>query len=222
MTPYVTAMSRSDALRSGSLALAMATLVAAVPASARDNDEPAAARSPDAQDVAMTPLNDLNLAKDEIPPILIAAARAPYDSGGLGTCAAIERGIADLDRALGPDMDVAENENDRLSTGRMAKSVVASFIPFRGILRELSGAADQERVYQAAIYGGAVRRGFLKGLGQQKGCAYPARPAFARVEVTAPTRTTAKADKKVLAASEPATATFVSVPVVQAVPPKRP
>jgi hypothetical protein len=31
---------------------------------------------------------------------------------------------------------------------------------------------------------GAVRRGYLKGLGQQRGCSYPARPAFARVAVT--------------------------------------
>lgn len=143
---------------------------------------------------------------------------APYASDGLDTCPAIESGIADLDAALGPDMDVALNENDRLSTGRMEKSVVASFIPFRGILREISGAADQERILRAAIYGGAVRRGFLKGLGQQKDCAYPARPAFARVEVTAPPRATAKAGKRVLAAAEPSAATFVSEPVVQTVP----
>ncbi len=208
--------------RTGLKALAMIALVPALPAYARDNREAAAVRAPDAQDVAMTPLNDLNLSKDEIPAILIAAVSGPYASEGLETCPAIESAIADLDAALGPDLDVALNQNDRLSTGRMAKSVVASFIPFRGILRELSGAADQERTLRAAIYGGAVRRGFLKGLGQQKGCAYPARPAFARVEVVAPPRAKAKAGEKVVAAAEPVAPTFVSEPVVQPLPgPKR-
>ena len=82
-------------------------------------------------------------------------------------------------RLLGPDMDVAARDPDRLSTGKVAQSLVGSLIPFRGVLRELTGAAGHQREFQAAIYAGAVRRGFLKGLGQQKGCAYPARPAFA-------------------------------------------
>ncbi len=170
----------------------------------------------------MTPLNDLNLSKDEIPPILLAAANDPYISEGLESCRSIESAISDLDAALGPDMDVALAQGDRLSTGRMAKSVVASFIPFRGILREISGAADQERTYRAAIYGGAVRRGFLKGLGQQKGCAYPARPAFARVEMTTRGNAAPNRKKEVLAAAEPSSPAFVSEPMVQAIPTPRP
>jgi hypothetical protein len=98
----------------------------------------------------------------------------------------------------------------------VAKNVVASFIPFRGILRELTGAAEQERDWRAAIYAGAVRRGFLKGLGQQKGCAYPARPAFTRVavpKVDSPAK--GKTRKRVASSDESA---FVSEPVVQPVP----
>jgi hypothetical protein len=205
-------------MRRCALALAIVATARASSAAARDRDEPAAAREPDAQDVAMTPLNDLNLSKDEIPPVLLAAADDPYASAGLDKCPAIEAAIGELDGALGPDMDVALNEGERLSTGRMAKSVVASFIPFRGILREVTGAAGQERLLRAAIYAGAVRRGFLKGLGQQKGCAYPARPAFARVTVAAPPRTDAKPSPPV--ATGEAT-TFVSEPVVQAVPRRR-
>lgn len=106
----------------------------------------------------------------------------------------------------------------------MAKNVVASFIPFRGILRELSGAAGQERDWRAAIYAGSVRRGFLKGLGQQKGCAYPARPAFARVAMPdPPARTKAKAGKPTTpGGAVPPAATFVSEPVVQPVPATKP
>jgi hypothetical protein len=209
--------------RASAIALALAAAAAAQPANARDRQQPAATREPDAQDIAMTPLTDLNLSKDEIPAILAAAAEDPYTSDGLSRCPEIEAAIADLDAVLGPDMDVATGESDRLSTGRMAKSVVASFIPFRGILRELTGAAEQERDWRAAIYAGSIRRGFLKGLGQQKGCAYPARPAFARVTMSGQSATKGKKGDKRAALREaplPA-ATFISEPIVQSVPATR-
>ena len=221
MTRYAIAMSRSaEVLRASLVALTIA--VVATPAAARNQDQPVAGREPDAQDVAMTPLNDLNLSKDEIPAVLIAAAIDPYSSEGLNGCPAVQTAIADLDAALGPDMDVAAGETDRLSTGRMAKSVVASFIPFRGILREITGAAGQERALQSAIYAGAVRRGFLKGLGQQQGCAYPARPAFARVAMAPsapPVEKPRKSDKGTK--QELQTVTFVEGEVVQPVPRRR-
>lgn len=209
--------------RSVAIALTLVAASVALPATARDRDQPAANREPDAQDVAMTPLTDLNLAKDEIPAVLISAAADPYASGDLDGCAAIQAAIADLDTALGPDMDVEADESDRLSTGRVAKSVVASFIPFRGILRELTGAAAQERDWRAAIYAGSVRRGFLKGLGQQRGCAYPARPAFTRVTVSQmPSRKKEKAGKRLASNDTPvSSAAFISEPVVQSVPPAK-
>ena len=221
MTRCAIAMSRSaDVLRASLVAVTIALL--ASPVAARNQDQPVAGREPDAQDVAMTPLNDLNLSKDEIPAVLITAATDPYSSDGLDRCPAIQAAIADLDAALGPDMDVANGETDRLSTGRMAKSVVASFIPFRGILREITGAAGQERALQSAIYAGAVRRGFLKGLGQQKGCAYPARPAFTRVAIAPsppPAGKPRKGDKG--GKQELQTVTFVEDEVVQPVPRRR-
>lgn len=168
-------------------------------------------RTPDAEDVAMTPVTDLNLKKDEIPSVLLAARADPYASVGIRNCRDIQSAIAPLDAALGPDMDVYEEEGERISAGAVAKSVVASFIPFRGILRELTGAADHKREFEAAIYAGAVRRGFLKGLGQQRGCSYPARPAATKIAAAkAP-----KATKSEAASDSSEPATFVSQPVVQ-------
>lgn len=194
----------------GLLCLLGATLAAA-PAQARKQDEPAATAQPDAKDVAMTPITDLNLAKDEIPDVLLAAAADPYAADSIKTCKNIAAAIAELDAALGPDMDVADDDRDRISWGKVATSAVGSFIPFRGILRELSGAADHKRDFQVAIYAGAVRRGFLKGLGQQKGCAYPARPAKARVVFM-------DQKKKRDAPERVGSVTFVSDEVVQPVP----
>jgi hypothetical protein len=199
------------------MAVALVVALAATPAFARDQEQPIAGRTPNAEDVAMTPVTDLNLKKDEIPGALIAAAIDPYASTGLRKCSDIAAALAPLDAALGPDMDVSEPTGERVSAGAVAKSVVASFIPFRGVIRELSGAADHQREFQAAIYAGAVRRGFLKGVGQQMKCPYPSRPAFARVPVNASAGAAVKATESAPGAQPEG---WVAQPVVQGAAPK--
>lgn len=151
--------------------LALLSLALAAPVAAQVMPEP------DAKDVAETPLRDLNLDKPHIPEVLVQAAAAPYAVAGLGRCAALVREIAALDAVLGADYDIADgNGNHRLSPGRIAQSIVGSVIPFRGVLREVTGAAKNERELQAAYTAGMVRRAFLKGWGLGRGCTYPARP----------------------------------------------
>ncbi len=135
---------------------------------------------PDAAEVAKTPLRDLNIDARDIPEVLAAAERDPYATAGLGKCKAIIAEIAALDSVLGADYDIAEDRGgDRLSEGRIGQSVVGSILPFRGILREVTGAADNDRKLRAAYTAGMVRRAFLKGWGLGRGCAYPARPKAA-------------------------------------------
>jgi len=160
-------------------------LLAASPAIARGQDKPGAEkpitdRKVDAVDVATTPVTDLNLRKDEIPPVLIAAQNRPYDLEGLKKCKRLAGAVEELNAVLGPDIDLPQDREGRLSAGRVAKSVVGSFIPFRGIVREVSGANDHQRRVQAAIEAGLARRGFLKGVGAARGCPYPARAATER------------------------------------------
>ncbi|MGN6499667.1 MAG: hypothetical protein ACTHKM_05925 [Tsuneonella sp.] len=156
-----------------------ALALSAAPLAAREANS--VSSDPTVQDVAMTPLTDLNLAKAPIPAVLLRADADPYASTGIASCADIQAELDQLDAALGPDADVNRQNRERISWGRIATSAVGSFIPFRGVIRELSGAADHERDFKAAIVSGAVRRGVLKGLGQQRNCPYPARPAFTRV-----------------------------------------
>lgn len=135
---------------------------------------------PDAVEVAKTPLRDLNIDGRDIPEVLKAAAENPYAANGLSRCNAIVSQIAALDTVLGADYDLAQGKgNDRISEGRIGQSVVGSVIPFRGILREVTGAAENDRALRAAYTAGMARRAFLKGLGMGKGCAYPARPRTA-------------------------------------------
>lgn len=151
--------------------------LSAMPALAQPSPTPLPDREPSAMDVAKTPVTDLNLDKQEIPQVLINAQIMPYDLNGLGRCPQIIGAVEELDALLGPDIDLPQEARDRISAGQVAKTVVGSFIPFRGIIREVSGANAHDRAVRAAIQAGMTRRGFLKGIGESKRCNYPARPA---------------------------------------------
>ena len=135
-----------------------------------------------AADVAMSPLSDLNVRKKDVPVVLELAMAKPYDLNGIKSCRGLTTAIMDLDVALGDDIDIATGEKTTAETvgnsaGAIAKSVIGSFVPFRGVIRELSGANAQERAWNRALYAGTARRAFLKGIGEQRGCAWPARSA---------------------------------------------
>jgi hypothetical protein len=162
-----------------------ALILLAQPALGREDDEPEPAkptqplanRDVGAMDVAKTPITDLNIHKNEIPQLLLDAQASPYNTAGLGRCSQIAAAVGEFDAVLGQDVDLPANATPRVSPGRVAQSVVGSFIPFRGIVRELSGANAQDRALQYAIQSGLARRAFLKGYGEAKGCRYPARSA---------------------------------------------
>lgn len=126
-----------------------------------------------AEGVVSQPLRDVGIMSDKIPDILIKAQQAPYSRAGLATCADYKRTIAELDEALGPDVDAVDAEGRPIS-GRLAeagaKSVVGSLIPFRGLVREISGAASTDRRIAAAYVTGAARRAYLKGYAAGRRC----------------------------------------------------
>jgi hypothetical protein len=154
-------------------------ICAAVPALAQTAVAPQNVKP---EDVAMSPLSDLNVRKKDVPPALEMAMAKPYDLQGIKSCKGLTTAIMDLDVVLGDDIDVATGEKsdeERIgnSAGAIAKSVIGGFVPFRGVIRELSGANAQQRLWERALYAGAARRAFLKGMGEQRGCAWPARSA---------------------------------------------
>jgi len=172
---------RMTRFRPAPLAIAAVAMALAVPATAQEPQKPITEQEPDAVDVATTPMTDLNLRKGEIPPVLLAAQANPYTVENLGRCSQIAAAVGEFDAVLGDDIDLPQTDEKSVSTGRVAQWVVGSFIPFRGLIREVSGANAQQRKVQAAIEAGIARRSFLKGLGQAKGCRYPARPATPEV-----------------------------------------
>lgn len=203
----MTSTGRKDSMIGRLLALSVATALA-LPAPAPAQTEPAQAttpqtpatqapitqREPTAVDVIATPATDLNLRKGEIPPLLLAAQGDPYGLAGLRRCADLAGAVGQLDAVLGDDLDVAQTDDHRPGAGTVAQSLVGSFIPFRGLIREISGANEQQRRLQEAIYAGTARRAFLKGVGLQRGCAWPARPATPEMLADLARRNAAKAE----------------------------
>jgi hypothetical protein len=166
------------ALASGGAAFAQSDKSASDKASSASSapTKPVTDNNPDAKSVAETPLTDLNVKKGEIPPILLRAQAAPYSLAGLKSCPSIVREVGGLNSVLGDDVDIAKGGKRNTSAGHVAQSVVGSFIPFQGVIREVSGASAEQRKLEAVIRAGMARRGFLKGVGLSRGCRYPARP----------------------------------------------
>lgn len=134
---------------------------------------------------AMSPLNDLNVTRAEVPPVLLAI-RSPYEPIPAVNCTAIAKMVADLDAVLGRDFDAlplpAQSFSDQVGSGAAdltlgtVSSTMSDFIPFRSIVREATGASAHERKLRAAFQAGVARRSYLKGVGAQLGCAPPAAP----------------------------------------------
>jgi hypothetical protein len=123
--------------------------------------------------IASQPARDVGIVKTEIPPILQQATEAPYAMPASRTCKGLNAAMAELTEALGPDFGTGK-ENNQNRTGKImeagGRAVVNSLIPFRGLVREVTGAAPAERRLQAAISTGLARRGFLRGMATTKGC----------------------------------------------------
>ena len=124
-------------------------------------------------EIGTQPVRDVGVMKREIPPILVKARQDPYSLKGLRTCKQLAAEISNLNAVLGPDY-VVGNEVKENRAGKLAeaggKTVVNTIIPFRGLVREITGAAPADRRLNAALDAGYARRGFLRGVHAKQGC----------------------------------------------------
>ena len=163
------------------LALILPAVALAACSTPAPNSPPGSANT--VTQVATTPLSDLNLVRADIPPVLIAAQKAPYAVPAERGCEAQGKDIQALDAVLGADLDThvtAANPSlvDRggdAASGAL-RGAAEGIVPFRGWVRKLSGAERYAKEVAAAIAAGTIRRAYLKGLGQAAGCAAPAAP----------------------------------------------
>lgn len=126
-----------------------------------------------ATEIGSQPVRDVGMSKREIPPILEKAYADPYSLKGLKTCKALASEVRALNGVLGPDYIVG-NSYEENRAGKLAeaggKTIINSIIPFRGLVREVTGAAPNDRRMNAAVDAGLARRGFLRGVHLKQGC----------------------------------------------------
>lgn len=133
------------------------------------------------------PLRDVNIVRTKIPRVLLEAMDDPYQRPAQADCRTLIALVGPLDNALGEDIDrnpPVEGEDlmdrGRKAAGQAALGAIAStaqdMIPMRGWVRKLTGAERHDRLVQSAITSGNVRRAYLKGLGEARGCNPPATP----------------------------------------------
>jgi hypothetical protein len=131
-------------------------------------------------DAVTQPLADVNLKRRTVPPELAAILANPYALNGVRTCRQIIAEVRKMDAALGDDVDRIEvdplTRKRRDGAAAVTRGVISSLIPFRSLIREVSGARAAEQDYREAIFAGVIRRGFLKGYGQARRCRAPGRP----------------------------------------------
>lgn len=132
-------------------------------------------------DAASTPLRDLNVVRAKIPDVLREARKHPYSAPNDQSCEGLSAAVRELDEVLGPDLDapasaakprLIERANKAANDAAVdaVQSAAEEIVPFRGWVRQLSGAERYARDVAAAIAAGAVRRGFLRGWAVARDC----------------------------------------------------
>jgi hypothetical protein len=141
------------------------------------------AKREDMQGAVSAPLRDVNLLRSKIPEVLLEALADPYQRPQPPTCPRLSQLVVQLNGALGDDLDEPdENDESLMVRGKGAAfgavaDLASDVIPFRGWVRKLTGAERHDRLVAAAITAGGVRRAYLKGLGEARGCPPPATPS---------------------------------------------
>ncbi|MEO0464842.1 MAG: hypothetical protein AAF127_17100 [Pseudomonadota bacterium] len=157
-------------MRTSTCLIAVSLAFSAVPAFAQSGERQESVGE-DAVDAVTQPLSDLNLRNREIPLILRLAREEPYNLSEVEGCDALRTEVARLNEVLGPDANEPAERAGLVNRGlRAGGDVLGGMIPFRSIVRRVSGARAEQKRWEAAVYAGVARRSFLKGYMAGQGC----------------------------------------------------
>lgn len=166
------------------LALGLLSLTAAAPPPPPPPAE-APLRNPDVEgssnltNAAAAPLHDLNLARQEIPPILFDAMTDAYRRPLSIRCQDLAVEINKLTAVLGPDFDQPPpaGQSRRSHIGlAIVHGAAESLLPFNGYIRTLTGAQKHDQLVLEAITAGHTRRAYLRGVAEAHRCLPPVAP----------------------------------------------
>jgi hypothetical protein len=156
------------------------TLIACSSTKGVQDSSPTNPRSKDnVQSFVSQPLADLNISSEEIAPILTEAAANPYAPPKAADCDTLGAEIAQLDAVLGPDLApvkpgeqaaIISTDNAGSLAWSAARSTANGFIPFRSVIRFITGAERHDARVATAILAGFVRRAYLRGMAADMNC----------------------------------------------------
>ena len=136
-------------------------------------------------DAAASPLKDVNLIRENAPEEF-KAIKNPYNVDPEVSCDEIAVEVTRLNELLGRDWDIPPPDkkgmSDRAADGASTAfldtvaSTASGIIPYRGIVRTVTGANSHATKVRKAYERGSHRRTFLKAMGLIKECDYPAAP----------------------------------------------
>jgi|CXWL01.1.fsa_nt_gi hypothetical protein len=135
----------------------------------------------------LTPFEDIGVKKQSIPEKLQQIVDNPYALPQRPTtCESVQTEIVELDNLLGPDVCTPSNKIGFVGSSKgeyvekgagfardHAVGMVSgkvNIIPFRGIVRRISGAEKHVKLVERSYQAGKLRRAFLKGLLVYGGC----------------------------------------------------
>jgi hypothetical protein len=142
----------------------------------------------------------LGLTGPEVPQALKDAQSNPYLLPPRLDCSTLNQHIAELDRALGPDVDSPQMQAKKDKSEDLMAGVRA-VLPYGGVARMLTGAGKKEQALVNAALAAWERRGYLKGLAHSRGCsvggvAVPTSAVVRAAPATTPTATQPTTTKK--------------------------
>lgn len=135
--------------------------------------QPAARDQKNVGSVVAAPLKDIGLVRPEAPKAL-SDITYPYLAARLDNgCAQISYEISALDSMLGPEFynrqSGAVTQAGQAVVGA-AEGAASGLIPFRGVVRTVTGANKAQAEVERSIEMGVLRRAFLRGYGVALGC----------------------------------------------------
>lgn len=130
--------------------------------------------------VVAEPFEDIGIKRTPIPEKLTELVKNPYIEPPAPICLHIAEELEELEKLLGPDVDaktakqqkayrdegadIAEDQALSILRGKV------QILPFRGVVRKISGADRHARKVIRAYEAGKLRRAFLKGLALANRC----------------------------------------------------
>ncbi len=115
-----------------------------------------------AQQVKEGSQSGLGITGAEVPPLLKDIKADPYKAPGAPICATVPLEIQQITDLIGPDID-AQNDKETSLVSKGA-DLARGMVPYRGVVRFVTGANKKDQELHDAVVAGYARRGFLRGI----------------------------------------------------------